>query len=248
MALLSIDAERGALRTAFVKPAARAVRISGERLAALWRASSMSQESFAHAIGMKRSGLFRLMRPGEHGMFTDNFRRLAEAVGVTPRNLRARIGAGEDAVTIEPAATVDSMSGVVGAVEAVRQITTFHGVSAGPRGERLDVAHGQVKVPRELGEFAVRVDGESMSPEYPHQAVALFEMVDGQQFVFGKEHLIWFEDGECYFSRVVESNEDRDVLVFQKLNPDKSRFPDCTVHRREVARVARCVGVVIRKG
>jgi hypothetical protein len=40
---------------------------------------------------------------------------------------------------------------------------------------------------------------------------------------------------------------DRDVLMLQKINPDRERFPDRTVHRREIARVALCVGVLIRK-
>ena len=216
----------------------------------------MSQETFAHTIGMKRSGLLRLMRPGEHRMFTDNFRRLAEAVRMTPDELRVRIGpasfvpseAAEDAVEFGRAAErANPLPGVIGQVQPLREITSFHGVSAGPRSERLDVAHAKVKVPRELGEFAVRVDGESMSPDYPDGATALFEVAEGQQFVFGKEYLIWFDDGECYFSRVVESEEDRDVLLLQKINADRERFPDRKVHRREVVRVAHCVGVLIRK-
>ena len=68
------------------------VSISGERFAALWRETSMSQETFAAAIGMKRSGVFRLLRPGKHGMFTDNFRRLAEVLKTSPDELRLRIG------------------------------------------------------------------------------------------------------------------------------------------------------------
>ena len=78
--------------TGDMERASRTVKVSGERLAALWRESSMSQETFAHEIGMKRSGFLRLMQPGEHGMFTDNFRRLAEAVQTTPDDLRMRIG------------------------------------------------------------------------------------------------------------------------------------------------------------
>jgi hypothetical protein len=91
------------------------------------------------------------------------------------------------------------------------------------------------------------IDGESMSPEYPDNAVALFEAVEGRQFTFGKEYLIWFSDSECYFSRVIESDDDRDVLILQKINSDRERFPDRKVHRREIARVAFCVGVLIRK-
>ena len=236
--------------------ASRTVKVSGEQLAALWRQSAMSQETFAHAIGMKRSGFLRLMQPGEHGMFTDNFRRLAEAFQMSPDELRRRM-ASKGEVGLEGVGAVITSgrgprngswaSGVSGVAQPLREITRFHGVSAGPRQERLAVEQGTVKVPEDLGDFAVRVDGESMSPEYPNNAVALFETVEGQQFRFGKDYLIWFTNDECYFSRVTESDEDRDVLVLQKLNSDRERFPDRLVHRREIARIALCVGVLIRK-
>jgi hypothetical protein len=234
----------------------RTVKISGQELAALWRESAMSQASFAGAIGMKRAGLLRLLQPGEHRMFTDNFRHLAEALGMSPEELRRRIGVeGEAEFTGIGAAIVaasaprsgNRLAGVSGVAQPLREMTRFHGISAGARHERLAVQQGTVKVPQDLGEFAVRVDGESMSPEYPDNAVALFEGVEGQQFTFGKDYLIWFTDGECYFSRVTESDDDRDVLVLQKINPDRERFPDQIVHRREVARIALCVGVLIRK-
>jgi hypothetical protein len=46
---------------------------------------------------------------------------------------------------------------------------------------------------------------------------------------------------------VYESDEDRDVLVLRKLNEDRERFPDRRIHRREIERVARSIGVLIRK-
>ena len=229
--------------------APRSVRIRGERFASLWRASALSQESFAARVGMKRSGVFRLLRPGVHGMFTDNFRRLAEFFEMTPEQLRQRIGADQEEDRRESGAVnlVRLESGVRGPGQPLREVTQFHGISAGGRDERLDVRHGTIKVPRDVGDFFVRVDGDSMTPEYPNQAVAIFETVEGQQFTIGKDFLIWFTNGECYFSRVFESDEDRDVLVLRKLNLDRDRFPDRRVHRREVERVARCIGVLINK-
>jgi phage repressor protein C with HTH and peptisase S24 domain len=254
LSCFSIDGPMAMMFTGDMERASRTVRVSGERLASLWRESAMSQESFAHAIGMKRSGFIRLMQPGEHGMFTDNFRRMAEAVQSTPDKLRSRISpAGE--VELEGAGVApvrasragDHLAGVSGVAQPLREITQFHGISAGTRNERMAVEQGTVKVPQDFGDFAVRVDGESMSPEYPDNAVVLFETVEGQQVNFGKDYLIWFTNDECYFSRVTESDDDRDVLVLKKINPDRERFPDRTVHRREIARVALCVGVLIRK-
>ena len=227
----------------------RTVKISGERFSSLWRSTSTSQETFAAQVGMKRSGVFRLLRPGVHGMFHDNFRRLAEVLNMTPEQLRQRIGAEAHSGAAGDATDRPKLfaSGVCGDAQPLREISVFHGISAGPRGERLAVVHGTVKVPRDLGEFFVRVDGRSMLPEYPHNSVAIFESVEGQQFTFDKDYLIWFTDGECYFSRVYESDEDCDVLVLRKLNPDREQFPDRNVHRREIQRIARCVGVLINK-
>ena len=141
----------------------------------------------------------------------------------------------------------DLPPGVSGNALSLREITRFHGISAGPRNERLAVEQGTVKVPRDAGEFAVRIDGESMSPDYPDNAIALLERVEGQQFTFGKDYLVWFANDECYFSRVNESHDDRDLLLLQKLNSDRERFPDRLIHRREITRVALCVGVLIHK-
>jgi len=218
----------------------RTVKISGERLAALWRQSMMSKETFAQTIGLKRSGTFRLMQPGVHGMFTDNFRRMAEALNTTPAELKRKIGNGQ---TEE----IHSMSGVGGEPLELVEIPSYHSISAGARSDRLGVETGTMRVPPNLADFGVRIDGESMLPEYPNRAMAVFKLVEGQQLVFGQDYIIWFTDGECYFSRVFESDEDRDVLVLQKLNPDREQFPDRTVHRRDIARIARCTAVTVYK-
>lgn len=221
----------------------RTVKISGERLAELWRESTMSKETFAQAIGLRRSGTFRLMRPGTHGMFTDNFRRMAEALKTTPDDLRRKIGAGGPG----DRGNANSLSGVCGDANALVEVPCFHSISAGVRSERLGIEAGTVMVPPNLGDFCVRIDGESMIPEYPNRALATFKSIEGQQFVFGQDYIIWFSDDECYFSRVFESDGDRDVLVLRKINPDRERFPDRTVHRRDIARIARCAAVTICK-
>ena len=203
----------------------------------------MSKETFAQTIGLKRSGTFRLMRPGTHGMFTDNFRRMAEALSTTPDELRRKIGVGGPS----DCGDANSHSGVAGDAQGLVEIPCFHSISAGARSERLAIDVGTVSVPPNLGDFCVRIDGESMMPEYPNRAVATFKSVEGQQFVFGQDYIIWFTDDECYFSRVFESDDDRDVLVLRKINPDRERFPDRTAHRRDIARIARCTAVTIHR-
>lgn len=226
-----------------MEEASRTVKVRGERLAEVWRGSLMSQESFAHAIGMKRSGIFRLMRPGVHGMFTDNFRRMAEVLGTTPEDLGRQLGPNGSVRTRDS----ESACGVSGVAQPLDELTKFHSVSAGTRSERLDVQVGTVKVPPDLADFCVRVDGDSMSPEYADNSIALFESVEGQEFIYGKDYLIWFDNNECYFSRVLADDDDRDVLILRKVHADRRRFPDRKVHYREIVRIARCVAVLMQK-
>ncbi len=221
--------------------ATRTVKVSGERLAELWRESLMSKEAFAQAIGLKRSGTFRLMRPGAHAMFTDNFRRMASALNTSPAELKRKIGIGE------ARNDAGSVSGVAGDGYPLVEIPSFHSISAGIRGERLGIETGTVRVPPNLGDFCVRIDGDSMMPEYPNRAMAVFKSVEGQQFLYGQDYIVWFTNDECYFSRVIESDDDRDVLVLRKINPDRARFPDRTVHRRDITRIAHCMAVTVYK-
>jgi hypothetical protein len=90
----------------------------------------------------------------------------------------------------------------------------------------------------------VRADGESVMPIYANGAAALFENVEGQEFVYGKDYITWFTNDECYFSRMFESDDDRDALVLKKLNVDRAPCPNRMVHRRDILRIARCVGAL----
>ncbi len=169
----------------------RTVKISGERLAELWRGSMMSKETFAQAAGMKRSGVFRLMRPGVHGMFADNFRKIAEVLKTTPDDLHCRVApdaSGTDDESRSPCGVSGPCAGVVPC--ASFSVTAL--APLGVRSERLAIETGSVKVPLGLCDFCVRVDGESMIPTYPDRATALFENVEGQEFVFGQglHHLV----------------------------------------------------------
>jgi Peptidase S24-like len=221
----------------------RTVQISGERLAELWRQSLMSKETFAQMIGLKRSSTFRLLRPGAHCMFTDNFRKMATALNTTPAELKRRIGVDESGDD-ENGGAID---GVCGDAFKLIDIPCFDSVSAGIRCERVGLAAGTVKVPPGIGDFCVRIDGESMMPEYPNRATAIFQSVEGQQFVYGQDYIVWFTNEECYFSRVYQCEEDQDVLVLRKINPDRQRFPNRTVHRRDITRIAHCTAVVVCK-
>src|SRR4051812_41876168 len=75
---------------------AKGVLGGGERVAGFFRPLG-SQEALAVKIGMRRSGVFRLTRPGVWGMHVDNFVALATQTNHTFDQLKAKIGAGPDA-------------------------------------------------------------------------------------------------------------------------------------------------------
>ena len=220
----------------------RTVNIDGEKLNQLWAHSDMSQPAFAKLAGITKGGLYRLMRPGVQRMFSDNFRELAKSLNITTLELRQRIGSDPpfEAIGKPP-------SGMLGPIQELVPLRVYHGVSAGARNERLAIEHGRLRLPDGLAEFAVRVDGESMQPDYPNHSLALFESVDGMQFSYEKDYLIWFDNNECYFSMVMPTETDFDQLLLRKRNLNKNLYPDRYVHRSEVTRIARCVGVVICK-
>ena len=219
--------------------------ISGEKLRLIWAESKMSQVSFAMAIGMTKAGLYRLMQPGEQRMFNDNFRRLAQALGITIDDLDQRIGSATKSELVTQTAL--SPLGLGGPAMTLWPVKAYHGVSAGARNERLAIEHGRVHIPENLAEFAVRVDGESMKPDFPNGSLALFESVEGACFVYGKVYLVWFDNGECYFSTVTESKDDQDRLILEKINKNRGYYPNRIIHRNEITRIAKCVGVVLMR-
>ena len=219
--------------------------ISGEKLRHLWAESKMSQTSFALAISMTKAGLYRLMQPGEQRMFNDNFRRLAQALGLTLEDLEQRVGSSPRVASVNQ---LDNKPiGLGGPAMTLWPVKTYHGVSAGARNERLAIEQGRVHIPENLAEFAVRVDGESMKPDFPNGSLALFESVEGACFVYGKVYLVWFDNGECYFSTVTESKDDQDRLILEKINKNRGYYPNRIIHRNEITRIAKCVGVVLMR-
>ncbi|HEX4056501.1 MAG TPA: hypothetical protein VHX86_19745 [Tepidisphaeraceae bacterium] len=56
--------------------------------------------------------------------------------------------------------------------------------------------------------------------------------------VLVKDYLIWFTNDECYFSRVTESGDDRDVLVLRKINPDRRRLDGAHSLTQAIGRAA----------
>jgi hypothetical protein len=104
----------------------------------------MSHETYAAAIGMQRSGVFRLLCAGKHGMFTDNFRRRAEVLKTSRNELRSRIGS--DAIDRSEMTVAERggefSSGVSGQAQPMREVTEFYGITARPRAERTDLQRG----------------------------------------------------------------------------------------------------------
>jgi phage repressor protein C with HTH and peptisase S24 domain len=164
--------------------------------------------------------------------------------GIDPKRLK-------DQAEVDPKA-FDNVAGetleVVDRMDA-DGVPAFDGVSAGQLGLR-DVE----QLSQTLGEaqrFKVRVDGDSMAPEYPRGSWVYFSrpraMAEG--IVDGKDYLVVTSDGGSTFKQVVRSTRDPEqYVVLVPRNPDRKKYPEQLVHRREVALVARAVGKFVPIG
>ncbi len=121
-------------------------------------------------------------------------------------------------------------------------IPAFESVAAGPLGlcdvERLGSNLG------ESGRFKVRVRGRSMSPDYPDGCWVVFSrpraMAEG--VVEDKDYLVWTTAEESTFKRLARDPFDPwQYLLLRPINPDRERFPETRLHRRQVAYIARAV-------
>lgn len=140
--------------------------------------------------------------------------------------------------------------GLAGTASRPQSIDVQHSLSATGKRESLAVSRGKVIIPDSLdGEWAIMVDGQSMEPDYPDRSIALFKWQpgEGQQFTFGQEYFIEFDDGDCYFSRVLAAPKSKDKIILRKINPDRQRFPDREIVRKHIRRSAICLSVTIKK-
>jgi len=121
-------------------------------------------------------------------------------------------------------------------------IPAFESVAAGPLGvcdvEQLSSSLG------DSGRFKVRVRGRSMAPDYPDGCWVVFSrpraMAEG--LVDDKDYLVWTTAEESTFKRLARDRVDPwQYLLLRPLNPDRERFPETRLHRRQVAYIARAV-------
>jgi len=121
-------------------------------------------------------------------------------------------------------------------------IPEFESVPAGPLGV-CDIEQ-MGSSPGESGRFKVRVRGRSMSPDYPDGCRVVFSrpraMAEG--VVDDKDYLVWTTTEESTFKRLIRDPADPwQYLLLRPLNPDRDRFPETRLHRRQVAYIARAV-------
>ena len=83
-----------------------------------------------------------------------------------------------------------------------------------------------------------------MCPDYPDGCWVVFSrpraMAEG--VVDDKDYLVWTTAEESTFKRVARDPADPwQYLLLRPLNPDRERFPETRLHRRQVAYIARAV-------
>lgn len=204
-----------------------------------------TRKQFADASGVAATVLWEL----EHGKGLPFHERTTS----TRRAIAATLDVDVDALDLFSRGVTGppdepSPSGVssIGLVQPVKWIPVYHGVSACRRDHREGVQVGELPIPDHRAEFAVRIDGECMLPEYPPGCSAVFSKAeaDANGLVSGKDYLIWFNDGQATFKRVLRTPHN---FRLRCLNPDKGKFPDRLIPESEIACAALCLSVSIAK-
>jgi hypothetical protein len=96
---------------------ASGIQIDGEKLAALWRESLLPQELFAAKMGLGRSGLGRLLRPGVQGVHGRRLVQLAASLGISVKDLQKRLA--PDSGTAAAPPTESAVSRLLGGQPAL---------------------------------------------------------------------------------------------------------------------------------
>lgn len=99
---------------------------------------------------------------------------------------------------------------------------------AGHLGEFAEAVHQwqceYISSPVKGASFAIRISGDSMSPEYPNGSTVLIKEVDADVFVeWGKVYVLSTKNGAII--KEVHKTEDENVIECHSLNPDPKYQP-----------------------
>ena len=149
---------------------------------------------------------------------------------------------------IDPARPPQKQDYSVSNVDAVKEdeiMPTFESLSAGG----LSSADIDTLI-ESLGDeqrFKVKIRGDSMDDGtqagYPSGCWVVFSRPAAlsEGLTYGRDYLVWANGDESTFKRIERHADQRQYLILRALNPDRGRYKDQVIHRREVAYIARAV-------
>lgn len=217
------------------------VTVSGPKLVELREKNlRITQQELAALAGLSVSTVSRLERSADAGIHGKNFRRIADALKITPDELAKRLAAPGSKPKPDP----EFPSGVkkILPVKMVPQFETPLAASrtadlGDPKPIRL------VPLPVEGRAFLTVVEGDCMEPTYRNGQLVVFgyDIVDREGLVDGHPYYVQLSDGSGTFKLVYRNPEDGDALLLVALNAKK--YPKhIRVHRDEVVRIAKALG------
>lgn len=205
------------------------IQIEGRKLAALRKKLFVSQAALADALDMSRDNVQRLSRPGTRGIYVDNFRKLADFVGVKPEELIEMLKP-----EIEDNATEQRLE----FAGAVPEIPTFRvAVAAGTWTEVTEIAELHSPALIDDGRFRIFVGGDSMQPTWPDGGLVEFRCLRmlRDELEIGQDYYVQVAD-MATFKRLESITEDE--LIFRAINRKKYPKP-MNALRTEIVRMAR---------
>jgi SOS-response transcriptional repressor LexA len=202
----------------------------GERVKYAREKIGMSQTALAEAVGIRQPTISDLEKGGNQG--TKKLNAIAKVLGVNLDWL-------EYGGTLESQPVPQAPN--VTPVELYPRIPLINSVQAGGWGQLIDLSQIEDEIewihssrPARRHTFALKVQGESMTPNFPHGAVIIVEpdeIVQHGRFVVAKRA----QDTETTFKQYVQ--EDLGKAYLKPLNP---QYP-----LLEIDKDCRIIGVVV---
>lgn len=219
------------------------IKIRGDILRRERLRLALTQKELGDRIGLSEIRIRKIEKQKVTGIYPPAFRKLGELLKLEIPELRKLIGYSNGHDKSVGDELVDRSNIELGSEVPVPEIPLFDlPLAAGEWMEITDLCEVSEKQ-LHLQLFRVRLQGDSMKPEYPDRTIVEFRCLRRHldDVEVGQDYYVQRSDGYATFKRVEKIDEDTITLV--AIN--KKKYPKrLVVARQEVSRVALAVAKV----
>jgi len=216
------------------------IEIMTSKLRSIRLKRALTQAEFARKIGLSEPRIRQIERAETAGIFPKVLRALSELTGEPIERLLVDLSA--TAIPEDPHANLD-----ISSMKPVPEIPTFDlAVAAGPWTEVAQVA--ELRDVRQIndGRFRIRLQGNSMEPDYPNGSVVEFRALRWglDDLYVGTDYYVQVDENAT-FKRLEKATPE--ACIFRALN--RKRYPDpFPVVRADIVRMAKAEWVLKKAG